>query len=210
LVSGNYDQLSSLGLENLIFSDVETGFRSGLYRNKDTGEYSLAFAGTVGNVFGPDWVNNFTQLNGNSTQYGLAIANSLAISSAIKNQVNGRLSFTGHSLGGGLAAISKLAAYTNGVSTPYSTTTTFNSAGLSQATLGAVGISDNSFTFDVRIDNFAVANDVLSTLQANSALPSAAGNTTVINLPSNSRLNTFQRHQTQAVRRALINEGYRH
>ena len=80
----------------------KSGFKSQLYErtNKDgETEYTYAFAGTDFDQVN-DWANNAAQLVGLSKQYAIAKRNALKLKDAIGNN----LTFTGHSLGGGMAA----------------------------------------------------------------------------------------------------------
>ncbi|MFT6169945.1 MAG: hypothetical protein ACJAR9_002071 [Celeribacter sp.] len=83
-----------------VWKDEKTGFLAGAYRNTTTGEITIAFAGTID---GKDWKNNVQQgFNGDAPQYKQARRLAYHVSKVIP-QRSGTLSFTGHSLGGGLA-----------------------------------------------------------------------------------------------------------
>lgn len=153
------EQLSLLGLENVKFSDDQSGFKSALYRNNETGQYVYAFAGTED---AKDWVNNFQQGLGNfSTQYDMAINNTKLINKAVRKN----LTLTGHSLGGGLASA---AAVVSNVKA-----TTFNAAGVTDKTLARYGANGN-MAKDL-ISAYYVKGEVLSTLQDFSPLADALG-----------------------------------
>ena len=102
------------------FEDSETGLKSMLFRDRDTLNYVYAFAGTES---GRDWLENFKQVAGMSPQYRKALDNAKAIRDYIKN---GNIVYTGHSQGGGEAA---LCAHHLGAKA-----VTFNPAGLSLIT----------------------------------------------------------------------------
>lgn len=101
----------------------ETGFQGALYKgtyNNKT-EYIYATAGTDFTSLS-DWQNNIQQITtGNAEQY----SQSVKIAGQLSKDYQG-ISFTGHSLGGGLASANALAVEGKAV--------TFNAAGLSNAT----------------------------------------------------------------------------
>ncbi len=103
-------------------ADKNSGYRAVLYQGTYKGktEYIYASAGTVD---AGDAGNNITQLSGDSNQYSRSITEARALASNDKYE---GVSYTGHSLGGGLASADALA--TNGKAV------TFNAAGLSDAT----------------------------------------------------------------------------
>ena len=123
----------------LPYSDSNSGFASALYRNANTGHYTLAFRGTddfnlgsVGSVgsmaknwqLTPDVRASLLQREGlRSTQYDQAVdlASTLAAS-----EIGKKLSFTGHSLGGGLASVAAMSTRLNA--------TTFNASGIHEGT----------------------------------------------------------------------------
>ncbi|MEX2213779.1 MAG: RHS repeat-associated core domain-containing protein [Phycisphaeraceae bacterium] len=111
--------LSTLGLEPAAFFDNETGFSAVLYRHMIRHDYVLSFRGTED---GRDWDDNFMQaLSGFAPQYDQAVS----LAQKVHNEVTkrgGKLIFTGHSLGGGLAT---MAAYATG-----DRAITFNAAGV--------------------------------------------------------------------------------
>jgi RHS repeat-associated protein len=124
----------------------ETGYQGALYKGTYNGntEYIYATAGTDF-TSAEDWKNNGQQIiSGNSQQYeqSVGIAENLAGSKDYKG-----VSFTGHSLGGGLASANALAIEGKAV--------TFNAAGLSNATkenprLGLSGKSANISAYVVQ------------------------------------------------------------
>jgi len=89
----------------LVASDFENGpFKAMVYYNNQTEEYVLSFSGTDE---GLDWVDNAGHAMGRSTaQYRQA----LVLARQVNTMVNtGKLTITGHSLGGGLATAAGLA-----------------------------------------------------------------------------------------------------
>jgi hypothetical protein len=77
--------------------DNETGFSVGIYRNTSTGALVVAFTGTNGQ-FG-DWLENFNYSTEQLQQAAVIAA------SVIDRYGANNVSFTGHSLGGGLASV---------------------------------------------------------------------------------------------------------
>ncbi len=99
-----------------------------LFEKMDSsGEVVLAFRGTSpGSPF--DWAEDIKQFKGISEQYETAIE--LAIN--LKKEYSYKLSFTGHSLGGGLAQAAALATGLEAIC--------FDAAGLSEATIEKYGL----------------------------------------------------------------------
>ena len=135
------------------------GFKSQLFERTIDGktEYTYAIAGTDMTSM-KDWINNLSQLVGQSDQYSLAMKNAERIVEYLGGE---ELTFTGHSLGGGMAA-----------ACAYSTegrALTFNAAGVS------------SFTVDInkkaKIDAYVNFRDELNYFQTIiSFLPKVDGN----------------------------------
>ena len=104
------------------YSDLDTGLRTALFVNQETGHYVQAFAGTNDGV---DWSTNVPQaVGGEGAQYTQAIR----IARTAYANYGGNIHFVGHSLGGGLAAT---AAIMTGAGA-----TTFNAAGVHSNTVG--------------------------------------------------------------------------
>lgn len=135
-----------------------SGFKSMLFERKVNGktEYTYALAGTDITCLA-DWENNVQQIFGKSEQYEIALHNTVIL----KKDLDGsELTFTGHSLGGGLAAAS--AYYIKGRAI------IFNPAGLSPMT-----IKPNP---KANIDTYITYRDELNRLQnAFPLLPKANG-----------------------------------
>lgn len=116
-------------------------------------EYTYATAGTENGV---DWKNNATQLVGASEQY----AQSKSIVGQLKERLGGsELTFTGHSLGGGLAEANSISTGDKAI--------TFNAAGLSSFT--KAGGKSNT-------DAYIMTTDPLNAVQLGSRAASAGGN----------------------------------
>ena len=112
-------------ISGITLRDEKSGFKSAIYERTYKGktEYVYATAGTDFTEMN-DWKNNIKQIIGKSEQYDISMRNAEKISQVIGNS---ELTFTGHSLGGGLAAAN---AYKTGRSAM-----TFNAAWVSPFTI---------------------------------------------------------------------------
>lgn len=117
------DELRRLGLDPDRFH-TSSGLDATLFKNGE-GDYVLAFRGTDFDSQ-VDWQNNVEAIKGVSTQQREAVALALSIKSAADANM-ADLQFTGHSLGGNLAAVSSIATGLPAV--------TFNAAGVSTSAL---------------------------------------------------------------------------
>jgi predicted alpha/beta-fold hydrolase len=143
-------------------------FVSQLYDEGNNNDYALAFRGTMttgwSDIIG-DWYSNVMQaLYGPLvyTQYDEAVDVADQVNSKLGNSKN--LTMTGHSLGGGLAAVAALSTDRPAV--------TFNAAGVN----GLTFIADGGLFYNNRINNYSVEGEVLTTLQRNMPImPEALG-----------------------------------
>lgn len=126
-------------------SDAESGYRGVLYEGKYDGKTEYIYA-TAGTDDAGDWGNNLRQLSGKSEQYSMLIG--IARSLANNDKYKG-ISFTGHSLGGGLASANALSVEGKAV--------TFNAAGLSDATKKNNNLDGNI----ANINAFIVKGEIL-------------------------------------------------
>lgn len=143
----------------LQYTNKDTGFKSGLYERTVDGktEYTYATAGTE-DFFGKDGANNMKQLIGQSEQYAQSTFNAGQLRDKLGDA---ELTFTGHSLGGGLAEANSVATGDKGI--------TFNVAGVSPFTKGVFGKSN--------VDAYIMRTDPLNFIQKSSPLvPTAGGN----------------------------------
>lgn len=128
LMPAGFSRLSAAqmptGFDRSRLVDVRSGYFSALYRNTDSGAYILANRGTEGPEKLDIRANVLQAFGFESGQYTRAMENARALRSALGGQ---NLSFTGHSLGGGLASAQ---AMITGLPA-----TTFNAAGLNAATI---------------------------------------------------------------------------
>ncbi len=142
------------------------GFNAGLYREGVHGLYLLAFAGT--DDF-QDVIDDIWQGLGNDTdQYveAMGLANLLRQ----EDELAGKVTITGHSLGGGLASAAACVSGFNAF--------TFNAAGLHSNTIansnyGSAAIS--RFNNPTMINAYYSEYDLLSALQDYTTLPNAIG-----------------------------------
>ncbi len=144
-------QESALQVPDVVFTD-DTGLNSKLYERQTVTqkEYIYATAGTDMDDI-KDWVANVTQVLGSSNQYENALRNATLISDKVGDA---KLTFVGHSLGGGEAAY-------NALKLPNRRAITFNPAGVSPIgnVKGYYGTELNN------IDAFITMNDPLNIMQ---------------------------------------------
>ena len=152
-------------LKSARFEDANTGFRAMLYQSKDAGEIIVVYRGVRRSNIIQDSQTCLSQgLGFGAAAYRQAIE----LAKAVVEVYGDRVFFTGHSMGGGLAAAASLVANQPAV--------TFNSAGVHPATLEEFGL-DNA-TVDERlgaVENYYVPGEWLSTLQRPCFIKSAAG-----------------------------------
>ncbi|EJL63432.1 RHS repeat-associated core domain protein-containing protein [Flavobacterium sp. CF136] len=137
----------SAAMSNLSYSNGKTGFKSALYERTVDGKTEYTYA-TAGTEDGKDWKNNGTQLAGASEQYNQSVGNA----KALEKGLDGEITFTGHSLGGGLAEANAIATGDSAI--------TFNAAGVS---LFTGGVSKKSDT-----DAYIMTTDPLNAIQQGS------------------------------------------
>ncbi|MCE2497108.1 MAG: DUF2974 domain-containing protein [Flavobacteriales bacterium] len=143
-------------------NDDETGYRGALYQGTFNGktEYIYATQGTNPTSL-KDWQNNAQQVFGNSPQYD----QSVDYAKQYADQYNG-VSFTGHSLGGGLASANALKVGGKAV--------TFNAAGLSNTTKERLDLNKTA-----NISAYVVQGEAVSHYQSMAGLK-AEGNITTL------------------------------
>lgn len=161
--------LKGLGIDARRLIDKGSDYYSALYHDKTRDTYMLANRGTEPTSFADikaDIVNSYGFV---SAQY--QYATDLAVQLSRNSDLRGKLSFTGHSLGGGLA--SAQAARVGGQAL------TFNAAGLSRSVADSLGISlsDNNRS---RIQANYLQGDIVSVAQDHWGFDVAAFGTTPI------------------------------
>lgn len=141
--------LDRLGVSPEMLEQPGSSFRARVYVSGDS--YVVAFRGSQ---TGEDWKNNVQQALGlNSESY----AKALEIGKAIA-RVDADVSFTGHSLGGGLASAAAVASGREAV--------TFNASGLSDRTIaGARSIASANGRGAASVHAFYVPGDALHLIQ---------------------------------------------
>jgi hypothetical protein len=147
--------LAKLGLKPSDLTSTQSPFRARVYvkgGGADT-EYVVAFRGSTS---GGDWASNLRQGIGLSSDH---YRRALYIGSKLALAADANVSITGHSLGGGLASAAAIASGREA--------STFNSAGLSDATVDAarsIHASAGVTTTD-RVSAYYVRGDILSAIQ---------------------------------------------
>ncbi|HWB60431.1 MAG TPA: hypothetical protein VG733_13125 [Chthoniobacteraceae bacterium] len=149
-----------VGLGQGDFADGKSGFHATLYQDTNTGRYVLAYRGTDPKVRA-DLINDAQQgFSFDSQQYdrGIRLAQKLDSYMQAKNL---ELTFTGHSLGGGLAAAAALATSRHA--------NTFNAAAVSAKTLSRNGVTVTPGADQQLINSFYIPGEPLSAAQSASA-----------------------------------------
>lgn len=123
---------NTIAIDPSLLENEGSGFRAAIYQNQD-GQYVVAYAGTD--------PGQMADIGADATQaFGLDTAQYSQATQLARQAErvfgDGNVAFTGHSLGGGLAAAASLATNASGV--------TFNAAGLSNDTIRALGFSPNA------------------------------------------------------------------
>lgn len=141
------------GIDPALRTNNASGFDADIYTDGQ-GRYALAFRGTDA---GKDWATNLGQgLGFETSQFNQAIA----LSRQAKVAFGDELVITGHSLGGGLAAVGALATDTPAV--------TFNASGVKDKTLERIGLDASAVKDEAshgQIRRYAVDNELLTGLQ---------------------------------------------
>ena len=147
------------------WNNDDTGFRSRLFKSDTSKDVVLSFEGTNPTSL-PDWKTNFGQgLGYIVSQYKQATDLAIKVS-ADSNKKERSLTFTGHSLGGGLATLASLKVQLPAV--------TFNAAGISEGTAlhYRVNLADSTKLVTLAdgskiplVTAYRVKGEILSTLQ---------------------------------------------
>lgn len=159
-VSNDSSVLTQLGLKYNDLSPPDTDFRAAVFQRQEPpfklpeeAGYVVIFKGTSpGSV--EDWQNNFRQgMDADSPYYKRAVIIGKRVAAAVGDPANPRVSFAGHSLGGGLASA---AAQASGLPA-----NTFNAAGLHPATMARYHVSardTDTYAYHVPGDPLTEAN----------------------------------------------------
>ncbi|HVI57423.1 MAG TPA: XVIPCD domain-containing protein [Luteimonas sp.] len=180
----NDDDVRAIGIDPALLHNARTGFDASFYRNAE-GRVVLAFTGTDE---GRDWKHNIGQGVGlDDRQYNQAIV----LGRRAREQLGRNVVFSGHSLGGGLAAAAAMVVDVPAV--------TFNAAGVHDHTLERYGLDASAARQQAEqglVRSYHVRNELLTHLQEDSiplkwAMPDAAGH--AIELPDPDPLGFFER-----------------
>lgn len=176
------DDLHALGIDPATFEDAGSGLQSALYRTADGG-YVLAFRGSDSEL--SDWLDNGRQGVGLPAQQ---YTQAMALAQQLDVATGGEVTFTGHSLGGGLAAAAAMATGQPAV--------TFDAAGVHDNTAeaaaelrggGATAASVLAATDQGQIRTYSTSTDILTQQQQSGPLsglmPDAPGTQIVLETP---------------------------
>jgi hypothetical protein len=152
----NVDRNDKTGYVGALYKGIFNGKEEFIYATKGTDMESIK-----------DWGNNAQQLTGTSPQYKYSAKKAIQLS---ENPKYNGVSFTGHSLGGGMASA-------NALSVDNGKAVTFNAAGLSNGTKIDLGIENEV----AKINAYIVQGEIVDYLQSSIGLK-AEGN--VIYLPA--------------------------
>lgn len=162
------EDLMALGLhdgEHDMTRIADSNFRSEVFVRTDpvSGEqnYVITFKGTD-MLSGEDWSTNARQGLGRETAY---YNQAMEIGTTANDAAPGRVSFVGHSLGGGLASAASAATGAPGH--------TYNAAGLHPRTVERFG---GEITEDLPVQAYYVEGDILNAAQDSTPIPPAVGN----------------------------------
>jgi hypothetical protein len=147
----------STAATGLVYNDPASGFKSQLFERTVNGKKEYCYA-TAGTESVADMAADALQIAGLSRQYQESVHNAIVL----KQLFGDSLSFTGHSLGGGMAEANARATGDSA--------TTFNAAGLSVLTTVVLGLGSN---FDTNA--YIMASDPLNAMQLSSPLLTTAG-----------------------------------
>ncbi|EYF05451.1 type VI secretion system tip protein TssI/VgrG [Chondromyces apiculatus] len=150
------------GWERLETWESPSGFYAVAYRSQIDGRTVVAYRGTEPATW-QDWVHgNLTQGAGvPSPQY----AQAASVARQAQARYGNNLEFTGHSLGGGLAATGAMATGRRA--------DTFNAAGINPMSYLYYGLDRSAAA---NVDNHTVDGEVLTTVQGVPLVPDAVGN----------------------------------
>lgn len=172
--------------KDVVLEHKDSGFKSQIYERTVDGNTEYVYA-TAGTEDGKDWKTNVLQVVGASQQHSLSAKNAKEIASQLEN-TGEELTFTGHSLGGGLAALNSNLTRNKAI--------TFNAAGVGMATKLREGGVTAALRTEGLIKAYIMITDPLNNLQNNNIsvlgilMPDVNGKRHYINPTSNaSRFN---------------------
>ena len=170
----------NVGLTKNDFNNKDTGLKSSLYERTINGktEYTYATAGTEPNYM--DIKADIGEaLLGSSSQYDKSVSNAKIIHAALDGA---ELTFVGHSLGGGEAAVNAIATGDKAI--------TFNAAGVNITDKIEYGGLSSVFSFfsDI-VTAYQMTNDPLSIMQDITPLPQSVGEIKMLHAVPNDKRN---------------------
>lgn len=178
---------TELGIDPALLTE-EHGMQAEVYRTPDGG-YVVAYRGSDENL---DWVTNARQGVGmDDPQYEQA----MQLASAVHAASGGDVTFTGHSLGGGLAAAAAMATGQPAV--------TFDAAGVHGDTAdraaeirgdGSTGESVMAETGQGQIRTYSMETDILTNVQGATPLVDAPGTSITLETPESEQRQALQDH----------------
>jgi RHS repeat-associated protein len=172
------------GWEVVRVDEYSTGYKGALYKGTYDGKTEFIYANAGTEDLSNDGVEDIKQLVGSSSQY-----NGTAYTAERLVEEYSGVSFTGHSLGGGLASANALVTEGKAV--------TFNAAGLSKATKSNLNVEGNV----ADITAYIVEGEIVDKSQRLIGL-SAEGNR-VIYLPKSGK-GRFHDHKMESVQSGFI------
>jgi RHS repeat-associated protein len=189
------EQLEKMGLNPAWFRNDRSGFNAALFIDSKTSNYVLAFEGT--DLKSPQ--DRSTDLEAASgvaipKQYREAMILAADVQAAVSKEGKG-LTLTGHSLGGGLAAAAS--RYTG------ERAVTFNAAGLSPYVSSVAYLSGPNGGRYSSVTNYSASNDVLTSTQAITPFPAAAGRQETLPAARMSTPFSFEQHKMVQVINAI-------
>ncbi len=187
------DELEIRGLKKEEFFDAKTGLDARLYRNLETGEYTLAFQGTEDTI---DWKANGLEMVGASRQHPQAVKLARRVSLGVRRFKRWRFVVRRPFIGGGLAETAAWAVRTSA----HREAAVFNSAGASFLT--SARSAQKVFDPNTSVTNYVVHGDPLT---IGRQLDGVQKNVVTIYTSPGEGRGLLYRHSTKAVQSALRN-----
>jgi len=161
---------AELGFQSRDFDDARTGYSAKVYINEDSNRVVVANRGTEGLIAGSDTDDNLLHpFIGETGQYRAARELARKVAKTMGDEYT--VEFTGHSLGGNLAAYQALTTGLHAIS--------FNAAGLSNVTRRELAsnavVASNAGYEDHRITAYYINGEILSSTQDSWVVDAAVG-----------------------------------